>query len=86
MNENWRLQGQETYLGGKTFIYKKYALKRTGADHDHCEFCSEKFCKIETECLTEGYTTSDDYYWICKKCYFDFKEDFGWITVNVEPI
>ena len=85
-NNDWRLQGQENYLIGKTLVYKKYADRITSSDHDHCEFCSEKFSEVISECLTEGYTTTDDYHWICKNCYHDFKNDFRWTVCNQQVI
>lgn len=77
-DKEWRLQGQEKYLLGKALFYKKYADNLTTTDHDHCEFCSKKFSVIIHDCLTEGYTTFDNYHWICENCYRDFKNDFKW--------
>ena len=79
-NSDWRLQGQEKYLFGKTLILKNYADRKTKTDHDHCEFCSDKFSEIIPDCLQSGYTTIDDYHWVCEKCYSDFKESFKWKT------
>ena len=28
--------------------------------------------------LHEGYTTTDDYHWICEPCFEDFREQFKW--------
>ena len=81
-NNDWRLQGQEKYLFGKTLIYKKYADRITITDHDHCEFCSDKFSDTIPNCLTEGYTTTDNYRWICGNCYLDFKKDFEWTIIK----
>jgi len=80
MDNDWRLQGQQKYLFGKTMIHKKYADKKTTTDHDHCEFCSGKFSTTIPDCLTEGYTTTDDYHWICENCFNDFRNDFKWTT------
>ena len=77
-NSDWRLQGQEKYLFGKTLVFKNYSDRKTTTDHDHCEFCSDKFSEIIPDCLQIGYTTIDDYHWICKICYSDFKESFKW--------
>ena len=81
-NNDWRLQGQEKYLFGKTLVHKKYAVKMTTTDHDHCEFCSDKFSTTISDCLTEGYATIDDYHWICQNCFNDFKNDFEWTTLQ----
>lgn len=79
---DWRLQGQEKYLFSKTLVHKKYGDKTTTTDHDHCEFCSDKFSINIPDCLKEGYTTTDDYHWICEKCYLDFKNDFKWTIIK----
>jgi hypothetical protein len=80
-NNDWRLQGQEKYLFGKTLVHKKYTDKTTTTDHDHCEFCLDKFSTTIANCLTEGHTTTDDYHWICENCFNDFKNDFKWTTI-----
>ncbi len=79
-NKNdWRLQGQEKYLKGGTLYWKKYLPYRDGWDHDHCEFCSIKFTEIKKQdSLQEGYSTEDNYRWICKQCFIDFKDLFKW--------
>jgi hypothetical protein len=77
-DNDWRLQGQEKYLFAKTLVFKNYADRETNIDHDHCEFCSNKFSETISDCLVSGYTTTDDYHWICEKCYLDFKEKFKW--------
>jgi hypothetical protein len=78
-SKDWRLQGQEKYLKGLTLYFSKYKAYRKDWDHDHCEFCSAKFTETnEPDTLTEGYTTSDSYRWICKPCFEDFKDLFEW--------
>jgi hypothetical protein len=86
-NDDWRLFRQENYLLGKTLYFKKYSDRKLDADcdHDHCSFCTEKFSEIIPNALTQGYTTEDDYHWICEKCFADFKEMFKW-TVNHRQI
>lgn len=75
--DDWRLRGQEKYLSGKTLYFRKWAAPRKEWDHDHCEFCWEKFSDFP-DTLHEGYTTEDNYHWICPNCYNDFKEMFKW--------
>lgn len=78
---DWRLQGQEKYLKGVSLALKKYSKYREDWDHDHCEFCHEKFMEEgNPDCLHEGYVTSDNYRWICKQCFEDFNEMFQWIA------
>ena len=78
MNNDWRIQGQENYLKGVKLITHPYNAV-SGWDHDHCEFCGAKFSNNEGD-LHFGYSTMDSYYWICKDCFNDFKEQFEWIT------
>ena len=80
--DDWRLQGQEKYLFGKSLIFKKYSNRVSNTDHDHCEFCSDKFSDTIPNSLTIGYTTTDDYHWICENCFADFKMDFEWTIIN----
>jgi hypothetical protein len=74
---DWRLTNQENYLRGITLLYKKYKDRNSKVDHDHCEFCFEKFSDSDSD-LQEGYCSEDEYYWICPQCYNDFKELFQW--------
>lgn len=80
-SNDWRLQGQDKYLLARELTLKKYADRKTTTDHDHCEFCLDKFSETILDCLKTGYTTIDDYHWICEKCFFDFKELFKWTTI-----
>ena len=72
---DWRLiRGQEKYLKGVTL--KKQAYQPIPPnDHDHCEFCMEKFSANH---LTEGYCTPDEKIWICPACYAEFQKQFAW--------
>ena len=80
--DDWRRQGQEKYLKSLALTWKKYIKFRDDWDHDHCEFCSHKFMEEgNTECFHEGYATSDNYRWICKECFEDFRGEFDW-SVN----
>jgi hypothetical protein len=75
---DWRRQGQEKYLKGVKLFYRKYKPYSEEWEHDHCEFCGEKFSEKEGEGLKTGYVTANNYHWICDKCYKDFKEEFEW--------
>ena len=81
-NENnandWRLQGQEKYLKGVALTKKQYMPYRKGWDHDHCEFCGRKFTKNLPDTLQIGYSTNDNYHWVCEDCFNDFKKQFEW--------
>jgi hypothetical protein len=83
-SEDWRLQGQEVYLTGAELCrrpYRRYP-KNPSWDHDHCEFCWAKFMvEDHPETLHEGYSTLDEYRWICDQCFNDFREMFQWRVV-----
>ena len=76
--DDWRLQGQERYLKGASLRWAVYRPFRESSDHDHCEFCGAKFLVAGGD-LTEGYTTADEYRWICRECVEDFSEMFTWV-------
>ena len=79
VKNDWRLQGQEKYLKGVTLYLKKYIKISDAWDHDHCEFCWTKFSlEGSPDDLDEGYATKDNYHWICKRCFDDFKDIFQW--------
>lgn len=72
-NNDWRLMGQEKYLKNKD-LYHIYYNQNKNNDHDHCAFCTKKFSSQ----YQIGYCTEDYYYWICEKCFDDFKDLFNW--------
>lgn len=39
MEDDWRLNGQESYLRGAHWTLTVYRLGFPGHDHNHCEFC-----------------------------------------------
>ena len=79
--DDWRLRGQEEYLQGMKFTYKKFMSVGDRSDHEHCEFCWHKFMEqpegVE-DCTSEGYCSMDGKYWVCESCFEDFKDMFGW--------
>lgn len=80
---DWRLAVQHDYLKGLAWSWKRYRKPRPEWDHDHCEFCWAKFMEPGTaEMLNEGYASSDDYYWVCRPCFDDFREMFGWTVTR----
>ena len=82
--DDWRLQGQENYLTGVRLYKKKYQQYGEEWDHDHCEFCSRKFSLVPTKGeLSQGYSTEDNYRWICEKCFNDFQELFKWQVTEI---
>ena len=80
-DDDWRLNGQEQDLLGVTLIRRAYRRYRDNPewDHDHCQFCWAKFMQTaHPETLQEGYSTPDRERWICKGCFDDFVDLFGW--------
>ena len=73
-NGDWRLTNQMNYLFGKRLKKQAFHITRDEWDHEHCAFCSEKI----DESTGEAYSTTDNYHWICKECFEDFKELFKW--------
>ncbi|MEA5039040.1 MAG: hypothetical protein VB086_04300 [Clostridiaceae bacterium] len=71
-NNDWRIRWQEDYLKNRTFYLHPYIAWSKRWDHEHCEFCWKK---IEANSdREEWYSTIDDYYWVCKECFNDYKE------------
>jgi hypothetical protein len=90
VEDDWRLQGNETLFRGAVFVRKTYTQWSPEWDHDHCSFCGRPFAENGTpadrpDALHEGYSTpgppadpKDDYYWVCPPCFDDFREHFRW--------
>ena len=74
---DWRLQGQEKYLQGVVLFRKKYTKCSDVWVHDHCRCCGKTFSVYEGD-EKEGYTTEDNYHWICSDCFADFQQQFKW--------
>lgn len=79
--DDWRRQGQEGYLQGVKLVFNDYQLYNIEWEHDHCEFCGAKFSLNEGD-LKSGYSTENQYYWICSDCFNDFKSEFCWQTID----
>ena len=91
--DDWRLTGRE-FLQGVTLRWKSYYRWSEAWDHDHCEFCGAEFdTNPDCDALREGYAVlshtvsgqqfPDDYRWICRNCFEDFKDTFAWTVVPV---
>jgi len=80
-SNDWRITDQEDYLKDKPLFFREYSKYSQEWDHDHCEFCFEKFSENSDD-LNIGYCTEDKYRWICVDCFNDFKEMFNW---SVQP-
>jgi hypothetical protein len=77
--DDWRIQGQDDYLLGKTLYWRQYKSFSETWEHDHCAFCWDKFEEGNSPgALHEGYSTEDNYHWVCQECFDDFREMFKW--------
>jgi hypothetical protein len=84
---DWRLNGQEKFLSGVSLIHRLYRRypKNPDWDHDHCQFCFAKFMVEDLpDVLHVGYSTEDEYRWICESCFAEFKDRFRWTVVRDE--
>ena len=81
MND-WRLTNQMNYLYKATLRHTVFA-KTDKSDHEHCEFCFDKFGE-EDDLLHSGYCTPDRYRWICEGCFQDFQAMFEWELLKNE--
>lgn len=80
-DDDWRLDGQEQELQGVTLFDRVYHAPRPDWDHDHCAFCWAKFMEGSyPETLQRGWTTADEYHWVCPPCFEDFRERFQWVS------
>jgi hypothetical protein len=80
---DWRLTNQEAWLKGITLYRQAYRAYPDNKDwdHDHCAFCWDKFTVSPVPgTLQEGFTTEDEYHWICPQCFDDFKTNFEWVV------
>ncbi len=76
LEDDWRLQGQESYLNGKTLYWRNYSEKSQLNDHDHCDFCTDEISDLP-DTWHAGYSLLDEpHATICQKCYEDFKKFF----------
>jgi hypothetical protein len=76
---DWRLMGQIRYLFKRDFFYAYYE-KDEDWDHHHCAFCTKRIDDQEKK----FYCTNDQYYWLCEKCYNDFKDMFQFRLLEEE--
>ncbi len=77
MFENdWRITNQANYLKGKKLLHTYYKVTNDNWEHEHCEFCWDKLTDNDL-----AFCTLDKYYWICEKCFEDFKDTFEWSII-----
>lgn len=52
--DDWRLTNQDKHLKNKILIIKDYKDRTASTDHNHCEFCYEKFSDDNQDINREG--------------------------------
>lgn len=81
-DSDWRRNGQEKYLAGAELIFaEEFQPLSDKWEHEHCEFCWEKFSKADDD-LHSGYCTADRKHWICSECFEEFREEFRWTVLK----
>ena len=81
--DDWRLGHSKTY-DGSTWHRRSYFSWSPTWDHDHCSFCWTSFevpgskAAQDPDVRTVGWTSDDEYRWVCDTCFADFKERFRW--------
>ncbi len=81
--DDWRIMGQEGYLLNCHLQYRTYSRDLCRADFLQCEFCWDKFDE-DANHPKKAYYEPKGQYWICEKCFNDFKEHFHWTVEEVE--
>lgn len=71
--------GQLNNLTFELREFKGYTL----GDHSHCELCWAVISDIDDpEYFNEGYYCCETHVWLCKQCFQDFAQRFGWRIVK----
>jgi hypothetical protein len=74
-------------LRSKNFRWSRYTQPSPEWDHDHCEFCFQRFAEPRAnynDSVEFGFTTPDRFNWVCRECVDKYKDQFGWIIVATE--
>ena len=80
-HNDWRFMGQDKYLMNVQLVFAHFNKRSESWNHEHCEFCTARFSEYDGD-LHEGYSTLDKNWWICEKCYNDFKDMFIWTVTE----
>jgi len=78
---DWRLDIAEepSFFAKFTWKNTKWTQTRDNWNHDHCEFCGAEISDLSgKDIFNNGWTTEDEYYWVCDKCFNDFKDLYQW--------
>jgi hypothetical protein len=86
---DWRLSWGQDFLRGAVFRWEEYLAPSEVWDHDHCAFCWQKFMEVDHPSIQRfGFVTATDVqeWWVCRDCFEDFREQFGWQVEPPEPM
>jgi hypothetical protein len=86
-DNDYRLEHHKEYLQGLALHWSLYRQPSATWDHDHCEFCWQRFAEPTshyTDAEFWGYVASDGAreWWICKTCADDLKGRYEWEVVG----
>lgn len=80
-NELW-LQEKEKYLKNARLQWADYKMPKPTWDHDHCEFCWEKFMEGgQGGTKASGYRLESEDVWVCKECFHKYQSRYNWTSV-----
>ena len=78
-----RWHGQDEIFANAKLHYHDFPQNK---EHQHCEFCYILFSSLETDinkgAVKEGYSTLDNEWWVCEKCFNDFDHMMTWTVVK----
>ena len=60
---------------------KIFFIGNVSWDHEHCSICFQKIGNIPNDSESEGYYCRETNDWICRTCFFDFKNKFNWLEI-----
>ena len=71
-------------MSGVSLCWRTYRRWSETWDHDHCSFCWARFAEpdLVPDALHAGYSTLDEYRWVCQQCFGDFHQRFEWSVVE----
>ena len=59
------------------FLHRVFDRTISIEDYDRCEYCHDTFDEDESQPKT-AYYCPEMHYWVCEKCFNDFKDHLGW--------
>ena len=85
---DWRVAHKDLLRG----VVLREALFKGPSDHEHCTLCWRKFMDADipgVEWAGYVYDELPEDWWVCRACFEEFRERFGWrvveLKMNAEP-